>query len=92
MSYDVGHRRCSDPALLWLLYGLAAAALIQPLSWEPPYATGAALKDKKTKKKNSASQLYYSPVKCSRAICAYYIKDHKKNIPFITKLFWITLI
>ena len=28
----------------------AAAALIQPLAWEPPCATGAALKKKKTKK------------------------------------------
>ena len=31
--------------------GIAAALVIQPLAWEPPYATGAALKDKKKKKK-----------------------------------------
>ena len=37
-----------DPVLLWLWCGLAAAALIQPLAWELPYAMGAAPKDKKT--------------------------------------------
>ena len=31
-----------DPALLW--HSLAATAPIRPLAWEPPYATGAALK------------------------------------------------
>ena len=51
MSCSVGSRCGSDPALLWLWYRLAATALIQPLAWEPPYATGAALKNKiKTKK------------------------------------------
>ena len=30
-------------ALLWLWCMLAAAALIQPLAWEPPYAGDAAL-------------------------------------------------
>ena len=43
MGYDVGHRRSSDPALLWL----AAVAPIQPLPWEPPYATGGAPKRQK---------------------------------------------
>jgi len=42
-----------DPALLWLWHRLAATAPIRPLAWEPPYATGAALKkkDKRPKKK-----------------------------------------
>ena len=35
--------------LLWLWHGLAAAAPVQPLAWEPPYATGAALKRPKKK-------------------------------------------
>ena len=39
-----------DLALLWLWCRLADAALMQPLAWEPPYATGAALKSKKIKK------------------------------------------
>ena len=38
-----------DPALLWLWCRLAAAAPIQPLAWEPPYAVGAVLKKKKEK-------------------------------------------
>ena len=44
MSCGVGHRGGLDPALLWLERRLAATALIQPLTWEPPYAVGAALK------------------------------------------------
>jgi len=46
----------SDLALLWLWHRLAAAALIGPLAWELPYATGAALKkqNKQTKNKNEA--------------------------------------
>ena len=40
-------RHGSDPALLWLWYRPEATAPIRPLLWEPPYATGAALRDKK---------------------------------------------
>ena len=47
MSWGVGRRRGSDLALLWLWRSLAAVALIRPLTWEPPYATDAALKRKK---------------------------------------------
>ena len=46
MSCGVGHGRSSDPTLLWLWRRLAAAAPIGPLAWEPPCATGVALKDK----------------------------------------------
>ena len=35
--------------LLWLWRRLAAAALIQPLAWELPYAMAVALKKKKKK-------------------------------------------
>ena len=49
MSHGVGHRRSSNPALLWLWCRQAAVALVRPLVWEPPYATDAALK-KKAKK------------------------------------------
>ena len=41
--------------MLWLWRGLAAAAPIRPLAWEPPYAMGAAhemAKRQKNKKKN----------------------------------------
>jgi len=47
MSCDIGHRHGLDPALLWLWCRLAAAALIQPLARELPYATSGALKSKK---------------------------------------------
>ena len=55
MSYGVGHRHGSDPALLWLWCRLAAVASIRPLAWKPPCATGAALKKKKKKKKEEGN-------------------------------------
>ena len=42
MSCGVGCRRGSGPAWLWCRP--VAAALVRPLAWEPPYATGVALK------------------------------------------------
>ena len=51
MSCGVGHRHGSDPVFLWLWYRPAATALIRPLTWEPPYATSAALKRQKDQKK-----------------------------------------
>ena len=44
-------RHGSVPKLLWLLYMLAAAAVIGPLAWGPPYAVGVALKRKKRKER-----------------------------------------
>ena len=43
-------------ALLWLWHMLAAAALIQPLGWELPYAMGVALKRKKKKVKKKTEE------------------------------------
>ena len=51
MSYGVGHRCHLGSALLWLWSSPAAAALIQPLAWELPYVTGAALKKQKQTKR-----------------------------------------
>ena len=42
VSCGVGHRRSSDPKLLWLWHRPATAALIGPLAWKPPYAAGVA--------------------------------------------------
>ena len=56
LSYGVGHRLSLDLALLWVWCRLAAAAPIQPLVWEPPYATGLALKKKKKKRHNNQIQ------------------------------------
>ena len=53
MSCGVGHRRGSNPKLLWLWCRPEAVALIRPLAWEPPYAVGGVLeKDNKSKNKN----------------------------------------
>ena len=50
MSCGVGRRHGLDPRLLWLWRRPAAIALIEPLAWEPPSATGVAPKRQKTKK------------------------------------------
>ena len=47
MSRGTSHRRGSDLVLLWLWCRPAATALIQPLVWEPPYASGVVLNQKK---------------------------------------------
>ena len=54
MSYGVGRRHGSDATLLWLWCKLAA--LIQPLAWEPPYATGGGSKKEKKKKEKKVYQ------------------------------------
>ena len=51
MSCGVGCRHRSDLVLLWLGYP------IQPLTWEFPYAVGAALKSKKKKKKDQKKKI-----------------------------------
>ena len=54
MSCGGGPRCGPDPAWLWLWPRPAPEALIQALAWDPPYATGAALKAKnKQTNKNS---------------------------------------
>ena len=52
MSCGVGCRLGLDLAWLGLWCRPAAVAPIQPLAWEPPYATSIALKSKKKKKKS----------------------------------------
>ena len=52
MSCGVGRRCGSDLILLWLWCRPAAAAPIQPLAWELPYATCVALESKKKKQAN----------------------------------------
>ena len=51
VSCGVGCRRASDPELLRLRCRPMATAPIRPLAWEPPYASGVALKRQKDKKK-----------------------------------------
>ena len=66
MSFSVCHRFGLDRELLWLWCRLAAAAPIQPLAREPPYAAGAAQemakrqkKKKKKKKKKEKKTLEF---------------------------------
>ena len=51
MSCGVGCRHGSELVLLWLWCRPAAIAPIQPLAWEPSYATSIALKRQKDQKK-----------------------------------------
>ena len=46
-----------DPVWLWLWCRLAAAAPIQPLAWELPYAMRVALKSKQAKKKKKKKKV-----------------------------------
>ena len=57
MSCGVGHRRSSDPTLLWLWCRPAATALIGSLAWEPPYASGVVLEMAKRQKKKDKKKL-----------------------------------
>ena len=54
-----------DPALLWLWCKLAATALIRPLAWEIPSATGVALK----KQTNKNDETYLLKVFFNSEIC-----------------------
>ena len=51
MNCGGGHRCGSDPTLLWLWCGPAAAAPVPSLAWELLYVSGVALKSKGKKKK-----------------------------------------
>jgi len=51
VSCSVGCRPGLDLAFLWLWHRPAAAAQIQPLGWELPYAVGVVLNIQKKKKK-----------------------------------------
>ena len=51
MRGGVSCRHGSNLVLVWLWCRLAAAALIGPLAWQTPYATGAAPKRQKDQKK-----------------------------------------
>ena len=55
MSCGVGCRRSLVPTLLWLWARQAAVALIRPLAWKPPHASGAALEKNQKKKKSHFS-------------------------------------
>ena len=47
--------------MLWPWHRPAATPPIRPLAWEPPYATGGALKRQKTKKKKDKKPPIFLP-------------------------------
>ena len=82
MSCGVGRRHGLDPELLWLWYRPAAAVLIRPLAWEPPYAAGTALKRKKKEKEKrtvTSSKLKLNP------------KSHLPEDSILSVCFWLCL-
>ena len=67
MNCGVGCRCGSDPTLPWLWYRPAASVPTTPLTWELPYAEGAALEkvkgqktkqNKRTKKQLKNKKIY----------------------------------
>ena len=74
MICGVGGRCGSDLALLWLWCRPAAVAPSRLLAWEPPYATGVALKKKK-KKIGEAAHFRINELK-NELPCDYYSKLH----------------
>ena len=75
MSCGVG-RRGSDSSLLCLWRRLAAIALIRPLAWEHPYATGVAL-EKATKKTNKQKKQTW---RTQKDLCAQ--KPHRALLSY----------
>ena len=61
VNCGVRRRRSSDLALLWLWHRPVTTAPLRPLAWEPPYATGAALKGQdKTKEKKETQEIIHA--------------------------------
>ena len=93
MRCGVGHRRSSDPMLLWLWCRPAGAAPFRPLTWEPPYAASAAPKRQKKFCSNLPAYHY------RKAICSLFIHHwvhYRKESPanflfffsFCTHILW----
>ena len=74
VSCGVGHRRGSDPALLWLWRRLAATAPIRPLAREPPYAAGAAQEMAKRQKKKKKKKSFFPLVQHYKSTLLQFFK------------------
>ena len=74
MNCGVGGRCGLDPALLWLWYRLAAAALIEPLAWKLLYVAGAAIERNKKKKKKEKESYIMTEDREFHHLKGYYIK------------------
>ena len=77
----MGHRRGSDPMLLWLWHRPVATAPIRPLAWEPPYAEGVALEKAKRQKKKKKKREWAGRMKnrcgesSKEAVCEVQSRD-----------------
>ena len=86
MSWGVDHRLGWDMVMVWLWP--AAVAPVRPLVWEPPYASGAALKSQKKNPKNKQKRrkdvLGSSPV-------AQQVKDPALSLlwQWVTAVVWV---
>ena len=72
VSCGVGRRHGLDLAFLWLWRRPAAVAPIRPLPWEPPYATGEALKRQKDKKKERKKAIPFTIASKTKFLCIYF--------------------
>ena len=82
MSCGVGHRQSSDSTLLWLWCRPVPTALTGPLGWEPPHATGVALKRQKKKKDTVGS--FHNPTEGQTNVSTYILRTGRT---FGTRLF-----
>ena len=91
VSCGVGHRHSS--ALLWLWCRPAAVALVRPLAWELPYASGGAPKNnnKKTHTTNN-TELKYLINKLDFFLPSFYIVSTLESTSFEKLWHIITLI
>ena len=88
MSCGVGHRHGLDLALLWLWCMPAATAPTRPLAWEPPGATGAALKkDQKKKKIRSFPSNFSNLAPCLALLAIRNMPSYNALSPSYTGLF-----
>ena len=78
---SVGHRHGLDLALLWLWCRLAAAALIQPLAWEPPLCHGY-----NPKKDPPPKKVDFTPVCCSLYLFIFFPIGFTKKVEGIFSL------
>ena len=79
MSCGVGHRHGSDLEWLWVWHRPVATAPIRPLTWEPPYDSGLALKSQKDKKKKI--RFYHHSLGTSTVLFCPVVRGFPRSMP-----------
>ena len=92
MSCGVGCRCGLDPILLWLWHRPAATALIIPLSSEPPYATGVALKKTKRQTKKKRKERKKEKRRKEKAEAKEHRDRHEKILGLTDKYYKIIML